>query len=96
LTRATLRLVVPNVDHRTVDPRPVPARPTNRELRTREYLTEAEVEALVAAARDNRNGHRDGLMILLGFRHGLRVAELVDLRWEQVDHVIHPQRSGPT
>jgi integrase len=24
-------------------------------------------------------------MVLLPFRHGLRAAELVDLRWEQVD-----------
>jgi type 1 fimbriae regulatory protein FimB/type 1 fimbriae regulatory protein FimE len=24
-------------------------------------------------------------MILLAFRHGLRAAELVDLRWDQVD-----------
>ena len=33
----------------------------------------------------NRAGGRDGLMILLAFRHGLRAAEVCDLRWEQVD-----------
>jgi integrase len=33
----------------------------------------------------NRWGQRDATMILLAYRHGLRAAELVDLRWDQVD-----------
>jgi integrase len=37
------------------------------------------------AAEANRQGHRDATMILMAYRHGLRAAELVDLRWEQVD-----------
>jgi integrase len=64
-----------------VPPRRVP----NAELRTREYLDEFEVERLMRAAKANRNGQRDATMILLAFRHGLRAAELVDLRWDQVD-----------
>ncbi len=44
-----------------------------------------EVERLIEAAKDNRYGLRDALMILLTFRHGLRAAEVCDLRWEQVD-----------
>jgi integrase len=55
------------------------------ELRTREHLTADEVEKLIAAAGANRAGGRDGLMILLAFRHGLRASEVCDLRWEQVD-----------
>jgi integrase len=39
----------------------------------------------MAAARKNRWGHRDATMILVAYRHGLRVSELVDLRWDQVD-----------
>ena len=39
----------------------------------------------MAAARRNRWGHRDATMILVAYRHGLRVSELVDLRWDQVD-----------
>jgi integrase len=39
----------------------------------------------MGAAKGNRWGHRDATMVLVAFRHGLRVAELVDLRWEQVD-----------
>ena len=54
-------------------------------LRTREHLTADEVERLIEAAKGNRYGHRDALMILLTFRHGLRAAEVCDLRWEQVD-----------
>jgi type 1 fimbriae regulatory protein FimB/type 1 fimbriae regulatory protein FimE len=54
-------------------------------LRTREFLTEAEVERLTDAVRQNRRGHRDATMILIAFRHGLRASELVDLRWDQVD-----------
>ena len=37
------------------------------------------------AAGKNRWGHRDATMILVAYRHGLRVSELVDLRWDQVD-----------
>ena len=55
------------------------------DLRTREYLTEAEVKRLIAAAGRNRWGHRDATMILVASRHGLRVSELVDLRWDQVE-----------
>ena len=60
-------------------------RPPNSKLRTREYLTEAEVERLMNAARKNRWGHRDATMAFVAYRHGLRASELVDLRWEQVD-----------
>ena len=55
------------------------------EIRTREYLTDAEVKGLTEAAKGNRYGHRDATMILVAYRHGLRVSELVDLRWDQVD-----------
>jgi type 1 fimbriae regulatory protein FimB/type 1 fimbriae regulatory protein FimE len=57
----------------------------NAELRTREYLTEAEVTRLMKAAAGNRYCHRDATMILVAYRHGLRVSELVDLRWDQID-----------
>ena len=76
-----LQVVAPTTVNRTVTPRRRP----NAELRTREYLTETEVEKLIKAARGNRYGHRDATMILVSYRHGLRVSELVDLRWDQVD-----------
>jgi type 1 fimbriae regulatory protein FimB/type 1 fimbriae regulatory protein FimE len=37
------------------------------------------------AKKRGRYGHRDATMILLAYRHGLRVAELCALRWDQVD-----------
>jgi integrase len=76
-----LKLVTPATVKRTVTPRRRP----NGVIRTREYLTEAEVEKLMNAAKDNRHGHRDARMVLVAYRHGLRAAELVDLRWNQVD-----------
>jgi type 1 fimbriae regulatory protein FimB/type 1 fimbriae regulatory protein FimE len=59
----------------------------NAEYRTREYLTEREVERLMKAAGNNRHGHRDATMILMAFRHGLRASELCSLRWDQADLV---------
>jgi site-specific recombinase XerD len=64
-----------------------PTRRPNAELRSREHLTETGVERLVQAAKGNRWGHRDSTMILVAWRHGLRVSELVDLRWDQIDFV---------
>lgn len=81
MKKSHLTLVAPATVNRTVTPKRFP----NAALRTREYLTEAEVEKLLAVARKNRWGHRDATMILVAYRHGLRVSELVDLRWEQVD-----------
>ena len=78
---AHLKLVAPTVQKRTVMPR----RAKNSDLRTREYLTEQEVEELVAAARRHRYGHRDATMILIAYRLGLRASEVIDLRWDQVD-----------
>jgi integrase len=53
---------------------------------TRKYLTPAEVERLMTAARKSgRYGHRDASMILIAFRHGLRAFELCDLQWHQVE-----------
>ena len=81
MAKARLKLVTPATVKRTVTPR----RRRNGDLRRREYLTEAEVERLMAVAKGNRWGHRDATMLLVAYRHGLRAAELVDLHWDQVD-----------
>jgi type 1 fimbriae regulatory protein FimB/type 1 fimbriae regulatory protein FimE len=63
-----------------------PRRLANRERRTREHLTPQEVDKLInAASHVGRYGHRDATLILLAYRHGLRVGELVALRWDQID-----------
>ena len=61
----------------------VPVRRKNADYRSREYLSETEVAAVGAAAA--AHGLRDSTLILVTFRHGLRVSELVALRWDQVD-----------
>jgi type 1 fimbriae regulatory protein FimB/type 1 fimbriae regulatory protein FimE len=81
MKKPRLALVSPAIENQTVRP----LRRPNAELRTREHLTPSEVESLIDAAKANRHGHRDATMILLAYRHGLRAAELVDLRWEQID-----------
>lgn len=86
-----LKLIAPTRKIRTVTPR----RPKNCEVRTREHLTPGEVDKLIEAARGNRHGHRDATMILMAYRHGLRAAELCDLRWDQIDFrgaVLHARR----
>src|SRR5215813_2511872 len=67
--------------------RTAPGRRSDAEIgRERKYLTPAEVERLVSTARKRgRYGQRDALAILMCYRHGLRVSELVALRWSQID-----------
>jgi type 1 fimbriae regulatory protein FimE len=63
-----------------------PRRVPNAERRSREFLTPAEVESVIKAAeRVGRHGFRDGTLLLIAYRHALRVSELVSLRWDQVD-----------
>ena len=61
------------------------ARKPNTAYRVREHLTEAEMDRLLAALRRNRHGQRDWLIGLLIYRHGLRVSEGCDLRWDDID-----------
>ena len=73
---------MPNIKSGTVPPTFV----SYKEKRPREYLVPHEVEELIAVAKKRgRCGHRDATMILLAYRHGLRVSELCALRWEQID-----------
>jgi type 1 fimbriae regulatory protein FimB/type 1 fimbriae regulatory protein FimE len=98
MAKSHLRLVTPSTVNRTVVAKRLP----NADLRTREYLTEAEVEGLMTATRKNRWGHRDATMILVAYRHGFRPAELVDLRWDQIEfasgslHVRRVKRGTPS
>ena len=98
MAKSRLRLVAPGTVNRTVTPR----RPPNVDLRTREYLTETEVERLLRATKSNRWALRDATMILVAYRHGLRSSELTDLRWDQVDfrtatlHVRRVKQGSPS
>jgi integrase len=68
------------------DNRP-PVRRSNSAMRSREYLVPEEVERMIAAARrgGGRLADRDALLIMLMYRHGLRVSEAIALRWDAAD-----------
>src|ERR1700750_1144175 len=51
----------------------------------RQALTQDELDRLFAALKNNRHGHRDYMVALVTFLHGLRVSELIDLRWNDID-----------
>lgn len=64
----------------------LPRRRKNIDIRSREHLTPDEVDRLMAAASKlGRHGHRDKTLILMMYRHALRVSELIALRWDQVN-----------
>ena len=63
-----------------------PHKPKNIDRRSREHLSPKEMDRLINAARQvGRHGYRDATMISVVHRHGLRISELVSLRWTQVD-----------
>jgi integrase len=68
----------------------------SRATATAERRTAHPPERLIVAAKSNRHGHRDALMVFLAYRHRLRATEVVDLRWEQIDFkmaVLHVRRA---
>jgi type 1 fimbriae regulatory protein FimB/type 1 fimbriae regulatory protein FimE len=63
-------------------------RQPNSALRDREYLLESEITRLITAAKGNKDAFlatRNHLIILLSYRHGLRISELIALTWKQVE-----------
>lgn len=83
--------------------RVVGGRRTNAELgRSRDHLTPAEVDGLIqAAGSTGRHRLRDKTLVLLLYRHGLRVSELINLRWDAVDfkaarlHIVRLKKGIP-
>jgi integrase len=57
----------------------------NDAYRVREHLTEVEMDEVLSALKGNRHAHRDWLIGLVIYRHGLRVSEACDLRWDDID-----------
>lgn len=76
-------------------------RKKNSELRSREYLTEEEVESLISSAKNVRHTIRNQTLMLMAYRHALRPGEVVRLRWDQVMfdacqlHIISLKNSRP-
>lgn len=63
----------------------VDGRATDAHVRSRAYLGQPDIDRLLAAAKKGRHGVRDHLLILMMFRHGLRVSEAIALRRRDVD-----------
>ncbi|MDN3554351.1 tyrosine-type recombinase/integrase [Halomonas almeriensis] len=77
----------------STETRTVRSRAANDATRGRQHLTRDEVHQLMRGAiRHHRHGRRDALMLRLAFEHGLRVSELVGLRWSAVDLMHHELR----
>ena len=56
-------------------------------MNRRRFLTGKEVQAMMLAARHGQTGERDYCLILLAFRHGMRISELLDLHYRDLDLV---------
>jgi type 1 fimbriae regulatory protein FimB/type 1 fimbriae regulatory protein FimE len=67
------------------DPSPANEKRKVRRKPPRDWLHEREVDAMIAAASRNRHAVRDKALILICYRHGLRVSELIALEWAHVD-----------
>ena len=62
------------------------SRTANDKLRGRRHLMPAEIEQLCQVIRKrSRYPDRDELMVWMAFHHGLRVSELVNLKWQHVN-----------
>lgn len=54
-------------------------------MTVRKFLTQKEVLSLMSAVSAARTGARDSCLILLAFRHGFRISELLGLTFHDLD-----------
>ncbi len=74
-----------------------PTRKKNSELRSREYLMPGEVQQLIDGAKSASKlyGRRNAALILIVYRHALRVTEGINLEWNNIfleNRTIHVSR----
>lgn len=54
-------------------------------MKRRKFLSQVEIENLIAATAIGKNNCRDKCMLLMCFIHGLRVSELINLRINDIE-----------
>jgi type 1 fimbriae regulatory protein FimB len=54
-------------------------------VRPRDFLSLSEIEQLIVGAKASRYPERNQLLVLMLFRHGLRVSEALELRWDHLN-----------
>jgi integrase len=79
---------VPQSEDISTSHRTVIGGPRKYNARNQEHLTPEQAEKLLKASRDpaySRNPERDYCLLLLMYRHGLRVSEAVGLKLSDID-----------